>query len=650
MDPCSDAIVRVYNNYTCMQISSPEDCLMLEVDSRIHNFSFLAPYYTYDSCGYDATSLPGLNVHTTSSAKLVRRVTSETTHRYKMLIDCVPVHVCASYNGTYLLITHMETTAEYLHLLHTVNYMRVLLVLYQQITGTKQGLHSYAVEAVSYISSVDTDSYVPASTTYASMLQRVCTGFIDGESVVINPKYDGVAYWMYASPTTPLSLLAQTKSRGGIIRKYMGRLSDMPHITSLETYAALVELLPDGSYIVVDMYTKSYDAAYVNRVESIVSFIDAYVLTRGTGWSSYVTQVSKTQSMTLGPHSPPLTGIMNPLMMNIDGYVVYVGKSKPLKVKLCTMVTVDLEYSRSRGWLYTGGIVLPDPPAHILDSSPTDTVVLEINVHMGAVVRDRPDRDKGNPKQLVDIMVSEYRKDCKYSHPDVWTGSDIRLSILLNRVYKSYVYRRYVPQGVHIVDMGSGNGADSGIWTEMSYKVLAVEMDQLRVSTLRRKVSDMPHVKVVHCTMQEAHRYLGAHSTKYKMATFMRSASHLKLEEMKTVLHRFMRAGVNMFVVVTMVRDYVQTHTYTYGTQTFSITVDDTRSTVSYNVDKEIISYKDYLYTLQQWTDLAQSCSLSVHVDRQSEFMRGAYGMLITDSTYPCFTDVALVLTATKRT
>lgn len=654
MDHCSAIIESIYKQ--CYPLSPlGENVLGFELNDKFHNFSFLGTAYIYRPTNVNTTTIPGTNICRVSSTKL-NRIVMPRNYPPGYCVHIVVnglglnVYVMVAYNGNHMFVTDIGVDQEYEQFLQSVSYPLVVLQLYHNITGVKQGLYSYAIESINFIASIDTNKYVPATISYMSLLEKLVDAAINSTSTCINPKYDGMAYWLYASASTPLSLISQCRSRSGVSHKYIGRVSDLPKISENATYAAAVEFV-EGRYVITDLFTDNVEA-YAERMSRCSQFFNVYMSSTLFAWTSAFPNIVRTNTMRLGngrtdgENVSIITALSNPLP-NTDGYVLYVGNDRPVKIKLASMLTVDVEYNRTTGWNLSNSTlkgIIKDPPIHEMTS---ETCVFEVRVGDGTVVRERPDRSKGNPGPIIDTIVRSYAKEIKHSQSEVWAGRDIKFSILLNRMFKYYSYRKYVPECSCVVDLGSGNGGDYRIWKLMSYKVLAIEIDPGKVGIMKNKVRGDSNVMAVNDNMLNAIKYMRRSTMKYRVAISMRSISHLEIPSIVDLITSLLNAGINKVVIVTMVADDAINHVYTNDCkQRFAVTLQNGKSTVEYSIEGKTVSYVDNCYTIQQWRDIAVECSLQFTMEHQSEFMFNVYGIEPTKSTMPCFMDVVIVMTS----
>jgi hypothetical protein len=665
MDPCSETICDIYHRYIGESTLSGEYILGFAIDSKLNSFSFLGSDYVYYPGAIDANVLPGTTLHVSRDSRLCRGVVDSAlcTNRY-VIVDCygTRVHIKALYDGSYLFVIEIHTVESVCN----VRYSEIVLRLYEDITGTKLSLYEHLAESTEYIGKIDAIRYVPISTTYMDMLYRLADAALFNDCVIINRKYDGVACWLYASRHVPLSLVAQIRTGSGVTHKYVGRLSDLPCLKSDTIYAAAAEMVIVGSsrhYIILDMFSNA-DEPYDERLSRCANFLDTHISHDRNvkyGWTSNTCNIRATDSYVLRPSigskasatAESIHGIMVPHVPDTDGYVVYVGNSRPIKVKLSTMVTLDLEYRKSSGWQrvsekLAGRLELPS--TEMLDSFQTDIVVLEVSVSSGRIVRSRPDRSRGNPSAVISSILRGYEKDVKYSVASVWCGTDVKVSILVNRMFKHYCYKKYVPVSSCIIDLGSGNGSDYATWREMHYRVLAVEVSRDRVSIMKDRVASDSNVNVLCEDMKNIRMHMSRYLIRYNTATFMRSISHLSVRSIKELLHYLVSIRVTRFIVVTMVSDYVDSHSYRDDLgQTFSINKSSTAkgvvTAIDYKVGTKRVSYRDNCYNIDQWTNIARACRLNIQIDRQADFVARAYGMKRQSSTYSCFTDVCMIMT-----
>lgn len=224
----------------------------------------------------------------------------------------------------------------------------------------------------------------------------------------------------------------------------------------------------------------------------------------------------------------------------------------------------------------------------------------------------------------------------------------MKFSILINRTFKYYCYKLHIPARCNVIDMGCGNGGDLETWKELSYTVLAVEIDPQRINILSQRLSGHSQVVVLHCDMVDAYKYITPYYTMYRIAAFMRSISHLSLEEIATMLKQLLRLGVEKFVVVTAVSDYCTSYLYK-DTDNNLFRIDKTdnnlcTTSVTYVVDGKAVTYTDNCYTLSQWSCLATRLGLTMDLHTQRDFVMQTYGLSENLSVRNCFTDVCMVL------
>ena len=234
-----------------------------------------------------------------------------------------------------------------------------------------------------------------------------------------------------------------------------------------------------------------------------------------------------------------IVDIMSIVHVDTDGYVVYIGDNRPIKVKLADMITLDIEYDKSScRWNCPDNISckLKTPAIDMLMSTNDNIVVMEVNLHTGDVIRLRGDRMRGNSKMVIDKVVRSYNADIKYSNIEVWSSKDIRFSLFVNRAFKRFMYLKYIPRNYNLLDVGSGNGGDVDIWEYMQYKVLALERDESRFKVLVNRIGTNQHMRAVCDDMRNMLKHLRNSTVRYHGASFMRSLGTLTADEVHTIL------------------------------------------------------------------------------------------------------------------
>lgn len=622
------------------------------VDSRLHNFSWL------DDCDYvqadlGAHKIPGVQMLENPTMQVAQLLPDSarsyvTVHTNK---GAERVAVRCIYNGSDLLVTHTFSGFP------GVDYAQTVVELHRAITGCGVGLDCYKHEAEESLGSIVAVRYVPITATYMETLSAMSDACAAGQASTINKKHDGVPMWLYSSRYTPASLLKQIKSRDSVQHRYVGTVADYPDASLQSCWCLALERVdgPDRcDYIAVDAFTEG-DAEddYRTRLAKLQRFVGAYSVPGGP--HSLHLNLKVTDAALISGHSSgtgdSLVSAMREMPAGTDGFVVYVGCDRPLKIKPPMSITVDLEYSVHRGvgeWRLPRELPCkPQEPDYEMIAACTDGIaVVEVRLCDGSIVRFRPDRTRGNSAHVVERVIRAYLKDLKHSDESVWRGASVRLPILLNRMFKRFVHRKCLYRGAHVIDFGSGHGGDISIWRDMGYRVLCVELNTERYNVLSEKLRKEQNVTAVQGDMRDVERILRGASVRYRCASFMRCLSTLPSDHIVELLKKLHEYGCVNIVIVTMVRDYVRPYSYVYADQSFCISPAGGEVTVSYTLGDAKVSYTDNCFSISEWVHLSNLAGYRAEVSSQAEFMLQAYGLSPDEATYPCFTDVCLNLSA----
>lgn len=639
-----DSLVDAYEQYNNSPISL-DRVLGFEIDHRVHDFSMLHDDYKFEQCNFNTRQVPGMLLRECVDMVVVRAHRRDGTNSFHFNMQSHSVGVSVMYNGSEMIVTHLHSDST--ELLLQLKYIEIVLLLYRQITGTTMGAYCYKYESELAVSNIVPIEYVPTTVTYMESLEAVVDANVSGQEVHINTKHDGIAVWAYLSPTTPLSLLYQTKQKRHVSHRYIGVLQESVNVIVQHKYCMLMErlLLQTGAYVyvVLDCFSGT-DRKYRERMSEAVSLLHQCDIRD--------VQMCVTNSITVGS-GRAINDIMSITHESSDGYVFYTGTSRPIKVKSADMMTLDLEYDKNVS-AYThlhdlGDITVDEPGYEMLTSTTNDKVVVEVNLSTGHIVRMRPDREHGNSRTVVENVLRSYKKDIKYSSLAVWSGVDVKFSVLMNRMFKRYMHCKHMHRSSSMLDVGSGNGGDVGIWKHMRYRVMAVEYDTRRYDVLCRRTAGNMNVKCVRDDMRNLFKHLKASTVRYESASFMRSLSNMNREDLCVLLDGLRAYGCNRILIVTMVRDNLIPHHYSNNMgQRFDITPNDETVTVSYDVGDGDVSYTDNCYYMREWMGMCTSVGYNVRVETQADFMYNVFGVVANASTYPCFTDVGLVLQSVR--
>lgn len=622
--------------------------LGFSVDSKLYDFSWLLEC-DYVQEDFRVNKVPGVQLLEVRDMEVQRMIPkmskSVLSVRYYDVVDDVEVRCL--YNGSDLLVIGFSTLS------YTVGYTHAVLQLHRMVTGCGVGLDGHRHEAERVLSSIVATRYTPVTSTYMDVLSAVCDGFSSGHMCAVNKKYDGVPMWVYMSSTTPASLLKQTKSQRRVLHRYVGRVADFAD-TKLQTPLCIpVERVVQGDgaeYVAVDVFTEGdINDDYIARLSLLKQLLPQY--TGHHGPHSLHIKLRGTDSMVIGAHPGyySLTAAMTERPDNVDGFVVYVGANRPMKLKPLNCLTVDLEYHVHHGvgvWHQQQLLpcTLQDPDYTVTAATTDGVIVVEVRVADGSIVRTRPDRTHGNSSYVIERVVAAYQKESKKSTVGVWEGVSVRFSILANRMFKRYIHFRYLHRGANVVDFGSGHGGDIFIWRDMDYRVLCVELNTERYNVLARKIRDTPKITAVNDSMCNVDKILRAAVVKYRCASFMRTLSNLSHAEIVQLLASLLSYGCVDIIIVTMVLDYVEEYSYTYRDESFSISISNNTANVSYTVDSNSITYTDNCYSISEWMAMFTESGYRATMVPQEMFMLSAYGVAKSQSTVPSFTDVAFVL------
>jgi hypothetical protein len=664
MDTSDYVLIDTYYQYRNTDISG-DLVLGFDVDHRITNFSMLNDDYTYDTNSTDARYVPGIMLKE-SHTYLVREIATVKHDRFvlQMYVNntTIYINIKAIYNGVDFMIA---TICGEDRNIYAVRYIDIVLMIHKILTSTSLGIYSYKYESENILSSILPIKYVPITSTYVNMLNSIATAAATSDPVSINYKHDGQAMWLYISPTMPASLLYQVKVRNGIAHKYIGRVADLPDTTLTCYHCLLIERVDHDThheYIVIDAFTE-IDEQYIDRMYHAIQVFNKYLIQdtpytimikyKFTEFNIMPTSIislpiTSTSTIPIGTIATPINVMMSRALEHMDGYVIYIGSNRPLKVKLANMVTLDVEYNKSlSAWNYQGQLPVPleTPSTDILMSTNDNIIVMEVNIHTGHIVRVRGDRMRGNSKVVLDNILRSYGEDIKYSNGDVWSGNDIKFSLLINRTFKRFMHLKYMPRRTNLLDVGSGNGGDISIWRDMSYKVLALEKDEGRFNVLCKRITHDISIIAVHDDMRNMVYHLKQSPIRYHSVSFMRSLSMLNDEEIVTMLSGLRAYGCNRILIVTMITDRLMHHSYKTPDQEFNIVYDGSNIvTVSYKSDNMIISYTDNCYSQDKWISMCSSSGYNVVIESQASFVKNAFSLECCPSTYPCFTDIGIFL------
>jgi hypothetical protein len=630
------------------QCDLEDQVLGFSVDKHHNNLGTIPDRYVYEEENIAVRDISGTMLYVAVGRSLAR---SRLPKRSKNLFYPLEsngkrgeVGLRLVYNGKILIVTEIV-----FHGSETTSYVNMVLRLHHFVLGTRMGLYEHCKEAIDFIGTVPVMSYVPVTCSYPELLTRVLKAKLSDACVTVNPKHDGSSCWIYMSPTVNASLVLHTKHRLGYSYKYYGRLECLKHVSTPEPCAIMAEMITeeDQMYLIATDVFLSRAMEYKDRCNHLLQIIGNYNV-KDVYLSSYRFRI--TANRTVGQ----ICNIMDKLQLNTDGYVVYIGDERPFKVKLCSMMTLDLEYSYKvvgDAMIHTWNTNALGPIDNPLTLYPyldaKRTYVFEVNVSSGKVVRLRTDRTRGNSSVVVDLVLKAYSKDSKYSLQSVWCGKDLRFLILVNRMFKHYVYMTYIPELCRLIDMGSGNGGDSNIWLDRKYNVLAIEKDPTRCIILRDKVRANPHIAVRRRDMLDIKNVLKNTPAKYSHVTFMRSIGHLSPEQIVTMLCLFKSYKIQRIVIVTS----IMTSTVNYRMDDgfgnmFTMNIDEEGNTeVSYHIPpKAPVEYHDRSYTLREWQHMATFAEYRLRVESQWDVLSSVYGLSYSEILFPCTLDKVLIM------
>lgn len=626
--------------------------------------------YTYEQVFVSTSAIEGTRLVTWNQAgKYLMMSDARNNTEPSMFSIIAPggTDIRVLYDGRYLLVTDVYYQAsngnrEYC-------YIEAILYLYQLLTGTRMAMFDHAEEAKDNIKALEQNSITPIPASFMELLEVITDSVNKDLDVIINPKYDGSPCWLYISDNQ-VSLVNQRRSIKGNKFTYIGRVAEKRVNMASKYYAVLCERIVSNDgivYIAVDCFTDVETSYFHRKNNAIAALYDTKLIGNmainvilGDSYLyrickiNYGVATSITSMLNLS-----ITDVMSSrCAMPTDGLVIYIGNNRPIKVKLCSNITVDLDYiydsnTNKGSWLTTNAYMvsmLKQP--HNLGLDENKKYVIEVLVSTGVATRIRLDRLNGNPDSVVNNVVAKYAKDAKYSIPSVWQGQDLKLTILLNRMFKRHCYLKYVPHGCKLIDMGSGNGGDLSMWLLSSCSILAIEKDVMRFKTLQTRVKMHTKIQPINLDMKNVMLELKSKTLRYEYMTFMRSIGHMTDQSIANVLRALARYGIRRIVIVTMVTDRLQNYAVQDKQgQTFKIDVTNTgkasKVNIAYNIGGKDGGYEDTCYSTDQWTHLAKQCGYSISIESQLDFMNHIF-RLSGDLYYPCFTDVCIILDNAK--
>lgn len=705
-DVMEECICNIYHNYIGGNIVRDVKAIGFAFDHKLHNM-IAYDNVEYEEHNFTLTTIPGTCLFECEQYMLDRKSYIHTADYSRSIIitvnnahdaaqSCDVVHPHIVYNGDVLLVVAISVADN--KRLFACKYEHVVLQLYRQLTGTRMSIACCMSEALSFMNMAAMDKYIPVTCSYFEMIEKVAIANTTDDTVILNPKYNGRPCWLYMSQNTPPSLIAQYRTRSANEYKYIGRLYSNVceykgrqcailaesicsgydiHTTRHIVQAAnemSTNMLSDANiavnnviYVAIDICEK-YDSSteYYDRLVKLRNVLSLfnYTFMHSDGsplhlcvTSSNVLRLSTNKHDDIAIYSDllecinPITSIMTTTMQHVDGYVLYLGNNRPMKVKLAESLTVDLECVKAEDGTITYDVnnshlrSIVNDVGGVLDLAECDrTYIVEVSINNGAVTSIRNDRLSANPSNVVNNIVSKYMSDKKYSLSDVWSGRNIKLLILMNRVFKTFCYNRFVPAQSRIVDMGSGNGADVYIWRDKGYKVLAVERDEKRLSILKRKVHSHIDIICKLCDMRCVMRLLSDSTMKYRYTTFMRSIGHLSLNEIRTLFVALRKYGMVRIVVVTALRELVyDADVADHNGQRFNVHIrDDGMIVTKYSIDNRRMSYVDNCYTHSEWSNIAKDASYRLNIFREETFIADVYHCEQEALLKPCTMDVCL--------
>lgn len=583
------------------------------------------------------------------------------------------------YDGTYLLVSGVSWLDE--EMSNSWQYVDCVLLLHRLLTDTNAGYFSMREESIRIIQAIDQMEYVPITTSYLEILEKVTNAQIYDTDILVNPKYDGSTFWIYVSDSVPLSLVCQYRMRGTNRQRYVGRLSNLRLTEKGQHRVLLCERIQQNGktkYIALDCFS-SQRQEYIHRKLELLRFFREYRLllpsTMQCG-ESKLFRLSRTKQQILqdlyvakipvqpigSPEQyvdslvnysnfPSTEEFVNNLKLSIwelmkpdrefytDGLIFYIAGQRPLKLKKLEDMTVDVEYTRTvqaSGLVHKWGTRNKDLLAILSNVVPTDAqcpedakmYILEIAVNRGLIKRVRADRKAGNPDMVISNVMEKYTRDKKYSSEDVWCGKNLKFPLLAGRMFKRYCYLKYIPDGQSILDLGSGNGGDLSVWTEKKFYVLAVEKADERFRRLRNACKNYPKISCRHRSMEDIIPILQREARSYKYACFMRSIGHLGEIGIRKILAELYNYGVEVVVIVTMVADNLQRCTMVDSAlQYFQVWPGQGNQVkVTYKIgEKQRTQYEDFCYSIESWQKIAADCKYTLSYEREGDFLNSVF-------------------------
>lgn len=681
LDGVELTIISIYNKI-CKSTNVLEKQLGFELDKNILNDVIPIKFISSDSVDLSFSEIPGTKILQSKDARKFvsftyynNRNTKDRNDNFFYKHTGIDVEINIQLCDSKLFITDVLYYDRQIH-----SYIEILLMLYRIITGCRMPLFFHKQETLDFMNTIEQSSYTPTTISFVDVLKEITNSHTRNETIVINPKYDGIACWLYWSETTPISLVTQYRTKSGNKHKYVGRLSNFVYNEQNFKCAIFCEMIKQDNsdilLVAIDCFTENSKDYYSRRImlgnilsnnrfvlsEKYFIKISDSMLLRGN-----VFRDSTVKNMTKESICNFITSNKN-IKESTDGYVLYIGERRPCKFKLATDLTLDIEYTRMlnkdsekvvNNWTLDNSSLLNkiiNNPQPDYDICPEDnkTYVLEVKVCDGTITRNREDRKNGNSKEVINNVINKYKKDAKYSYYEVWSGIDLKIVLLLNRMYKRYCYNKYIPLDSRIIDLGSGNGGDLDIWNDNNYNVLAIELDTERFKVLHSRISNTSKVRGIKTDMVNAINELHKESNKYKYACFMRSITNMETNKIIRLLKDLNMYGIEKVLIVTMVSDYLKKYYYyqDYAKQYFSISTVVSNNTIftttKYNISEKEVKWDDICYSINDWNKIAEMCGYSMTYEKQKDMISEAFHIEWNELTYACSTDVCILLKKLK--
>ncbi len=457
--------------------------------------------------------------------------------------------------------------------------------------------------------------------------------------------------------------------------------------------AILCEKVGDLYYMVDTLLNPRNLSTYRERYELMVSlsnnlqrygeFCKAFRLTEGG-------RLQGVDSAIPNPECLPMLMRRQSLSEATDGYIVYIDDKRPAKLKDMDHATVDLDFYFDEVAVADGKVcgkwsynlsTQKDIPLSMLPEKSQKSAVYEVRIKDGQVVRRRSDRLTGNPVGLVKQIISQYSRNAVQSNSAVWGAKDPEFFVVANRIFKRYVYNKFVPNNSSIVDLGSGNGGDIPIWKEKGYSVIAVEPDHARYNILVSNVKSLVKIRCVQSKM-EAYEFS---ERDYTYCTFMRSINAISIAERLALVSRLLAKRKKLVIVCSTLERArsvlkaadsevtplnvksamkslkelernLQTPKDVTSFSKIYKSSDDSRRikfalkgrelTVDYERNSQGSDriYSDQLMSIEEWKDLADSCNAKMTICEPEEFLESVYKSTSLVAMSPCKLDVGIMI------